>query len=64
MARYILDDESCEECAGSLELNTKAEQPLFNWRAFDADELHCIECGLLHVVDAHEGMAYVNAVFD
>ena len=63
MAKYLLD-ESCFECGGSLELNTEAEQILFTWRAFDGDELHCIECGLLHVVDAHEGVAYINAVYN
>ena len=63
MAKYLLD-ESCEECGGSLELNTEAEQIPFNWRAFDADELYCIECGLLHVVDSHEGVAYINAVYN
>lgn len=62
MAKYILENEYCEECGNNLELNTEAEQKSnFDFYAFDGDEAICLECGELHIVTVIENKcAYIT----
>jgi hypothetical protein len=57
-------DESCEDCGGSLVLETEADQDGdYDWVAHDGDEATCTECGLTHSVhhDGESGEAWLGA---